>query len=76
MGKNSDKSKMVEGDWVGEGMRIGMGHSGLGVRIEGRWGQRARRMNGNLKLLWVWGEGISRTCQRPGMGEAPRSLWK
>jgi hypothetical protein len=34
MGKNSDKRKIVGGDWVGEGMRMGMG--AFRVRCENR----------------------------------------
>ena len=53
-----------------------------GVGIERKEGQRARRMDGNLQLVGVWGGvgggggGISRKYQRPRMGEdAWKSMW-
>lgn len=48
-----------EGDW--EGIWAGRGRSHVG-----RAGEKKERSGR--------GEAISRTCQRPGMGEAPGSL--
>jgi hypothetical protein len=65
---------MEGGDSVAVGMRRGM------VRHQDQGGEKQERrpegleMNGNLQL--VEGEGIvviTRTCQRPGIGEAPRN---
>jgi hypothetical protein len=49
--------------------------SGSGVGRDRRVGQKTKRMNGNLQL--VGGQvDISRMSHRPGIGEAPKSLWE
>ena len=53
--------------------RDGKGNGAFRIRCGERLGEKARRVNGNLQLAGMGG--ISRTCQRPGMGEAPGSLW-
>jgi hypothetical protein len=65
---------MEEQNWVEEGMMRGMRGFRIGSGERQAREPEARRMSGNQQLVGV--EGISRTCRRPGIGEASRGLWR
>jgi hypothetical protein len=65
---------------VADGGR-GLGErGGEGIRIKCGERQEKRSEGQENEWKWVAGRGVDvaifRTCQRPGLGEGPRSLWK
>ena len=63
--RTGELAKRGDEEKKGRGSGSGMGDS--------RERERSSSMNRNLHLAGMGVEGICRTCQRPGIGEAPRS---
>jgi hypothetical protein len=71
---NSNRREIEGGNWVRKGRGRIMGDSGSGFRRDSREVLSSREINRNLQLAEARGQvgGMSRMCQRHGVGEPTR----